>query len=222
MTHTVGQVADLLDTSGSTVRRWANEFADHLSGGANPGKGTARQFVEVGLALMEIRDARLYRAEFGTFEEYCRERWGMASSRARQLIAAADTVRNLETVTMVTVFPATERQARPLAALPPAQQREAWERVLETAPDGKITAAHVQAVVGRMAEPNDENDDEPEPFHYEVYDEGGGQFSLTVGPDEEIAMVNTFTVRVAKSGSIILVTFPQDHQFGRAVLRVAD
>jgi len=36
------------------------------------------------------------------------------------------------------------------------------------------------------------------------------------------AMVNTFTVRVAKSGSIILVTFPQDHQFGRAVLRVAD
>ena len=71
-------------------------------------------------------------------------------------------------------------------------------------------------------EANDENDDEPEPFHYEVYDEGGGQFSLTVGPDEEIAMVNTFTVRVAKSGSIILVTFPQDHQFGRAVLRVAD
>lgn len=100
-------------------------------------------FVEVGLALMEIRDDRLYRAEFGTFEEYCNQRWGMASSRARQLIAAADTVRNLETVTMVTVFPATERQARPLAALPPAQQREAWERVLETAPNGKITAAIV-------------------------------------------------------------------------------
>ena len=38
-------------------------------------------------------------------------------------------------------------------------------------------------------EANDENDDEPEPFHYEVYDEGGGQFSLTVGPDEEIAVV---------------------------------
>ena len=36
------------------------------------------------------------------------------------------------------------------------------------------------------------------------------------------AMVITSCVRVAKSGSIILVTFPQDHQFGRAVLRVAD
>ncbi len=34
-----------------------------------------------------------------------------------------------------------------------------------------------------------EADEEPEPMHYEVYDEGGGQFSLTVGPDEEIAVV---------------------------------
>ena len=33
------------------------------------------------------------------------------------------------------------------------------------------------------------DDEEPELFHYEVYDEGGGQFSLAVGPDEEIAVV---------------------------------
>ena len=52
MTHTVGQVADLLDTSGSTVRRWAGEFADHLSGGANPGKGTARQFTDDDLRIL--------------------------------------------------------------------------------------------------------------------------------------------------------------------------
>ena len=32
-------------------------------------------FVEVGLALARIRDARLYRIEFDTFETYCRERW---------------------------------------------------------------------------------------------------------------------------------------------------
>lgn len=36
-----------------------------------------KTFVEVGSALMEIRDSRLYRQEFGTFEDYCRERWGM-------------------------------------------------------------------------------------------------------------------------------------------------
>ena len=99
-------------------------------------------FVEVGLALMEIRDGRLYRAEFGTFEEYCQERWGWTRQRANQLIASADVVSNLEMTTIV-VKPSTESQARPLAALPPAQQREAWERVLETAPNGKITAAIV-------------------------------------------------------------------------------
>lgn len=52
MTHTVGQVADLLDASGSTVRRWANEFSEHLSGGANPGKGTARQFTDDDLRIL--------------------------------------------------------------------------------------------------------------------------------------------------------------------------
>ena len=97
-------------------------------------------FVEVGLALMEIRDDRLYRAEFGTFEEYCNQRWGWTRMRASQLIAAAAVVQN---VNLGLQNPATERQARPLAALPPAQQREAWERVLETAPNGKITAALV-------------------------------------------------------------------------------
>lgn len=98
-------------------------------------------FVEVGLALMEIRDDRLYRAEFGTFEEYCQERWGWGRNYINKLIASAEVVENLGTI--VPKLPATESQARPLAALPPAQQREAWERVLETAPNGKITAAIV-------------------------------------------------------------------------------
>ena len=98
-------------------------------------------FVEVGLALMEIRDGRLYRAEFGTFEEYCQERWGWTRRHTNRMIASAEVTTNFGP--MGPILPATERQARPLAALPPAQQREAWERVLETAPNGKITAAIV-------------------------------------------------------------------------------
>lgn len=99
-------------------------------------------FVEVGLALMEIRDGRLYRAEFGTFEEYCQERWGWERRHAYRLIDAAAAVENVSNWTQNQV-PANEAQARPLTSLPPAQQREAWERVLETAPNGKITAAIV-------------------------------------------------------------------------------
>jgi len=38
-----------------------------------------------------------------------------------------------------------ESQLRPLTKLrnKPDQQREAWQKVVETAPEGKVTAAHV-------------------------------------------------------------------------------
>lgn len=46
--------------------------------------------------------------------------------------------------------PANERQVRPLARLEPEQQKEAWQRAVETAPDGKVTAAHVYKIVKGM------------------------------------------------------------------------
>src|SRR5574343_438884 len=103
-------------------------------------------FVEVGLALMEIRDGRLYRAEFGTFEEYCQERWGWTDRRARMLISAAGVMDNLKTGTTVPVLPANEAQVRPLATLPPDLQRAAWREAVDTAPNGKVTGPHVQDV----------------------------------------------------------------------------
>jgi hypothetical protein len=35
-----------------------------------------KTFVEVGLALAEIRDLRLYRREYSGFQEYCQKKWG--------------------------------------------------------------------------------------------------------------------------------------------------
>lgn len=70
-------------------------------------------FHEVGSALLEIREQRLYRHTHSTFETYCNERFGFSDSRGRQLIAAA------KTVTAVTErglpAPKTEREARELA-----------------------------------------------------------------------------------------------------------
>ena len=66
-------------------------------------------FVEVGNALLTIRDGRLYRAIAGTFEDYCRERWNMSRPRAYQLIDAAMTVNNLSTT--VDILPTSERQS---------------------------------------------------------------------------------------------------------------
>lgn len=71
-------------------------------------------FVEVGEALMEVRERRLYRS-FGTFEDYCRERWRMSASRARQMIGAAQTVTNVTLSGLPQ--PASEAVARELRSL---------------------------------------------------------------------------------------------------------
>ena len=115
-------------------------------------------FVHVGNALLEIRDARLYRQEFGTFEDYCRERWGFKRSYAYELIDAADTMANLSGIPDT---PKSVSQLRPLTTLEPAQQREAWAKAVETAPNGKVTAAHVQTVVNEYRKPEPLLEPEP-------------------------------------------------------------
>ena len=137
-----------------------------------------RTFVEVGTALLTIRDRRLYRAQHGTFEDYCQGRWGMSRPRAYQMIDAATVVGNLSTI--VDKFPTTESQARPLTQLPPEAQPVVWQRAVETAPEGKVTAAHVQAAVNEYKDLQG-----PErvivrgEFTEEVY---------TIGADEELAV----------------------------------
>jgi ParB family chromosome partitioning protein len=105
-------------------------------------------FIEVGEALLEIRDSRLYRIEHGTFETYCREKWGMSKQRANQLVSAASVVDTISKTTTTVVAPSSERQARPLTSLEPEIQREAWKEVVHQSQEtGKpITAATVQQV----------------------------------------------------------------------------
>lgn len=100
-------------------------------------------FVDVGTALLEVRDSRLYREQYATFEAYCAERWGISRSRAHRLIDAASVTLNLLPIGNI---PANEAQARELTGLTPDEQREVWQAAVETAPDGKVTAAHVRDV----------------------------------------------------------------------------
>lgn len=108
-------------------------------------------FIEVGEALAEIREARLYRAGFATFEEYCRERWGIGGSRARQLIGAAGVARNIESVTTVTL--SSETHARPLVGLAPDQQAAAATRAATLAGTSAPTAKHFQQAAAEITQP---------------------------------------------------------------------
>lgn len=73
-------------------------------------------FVEVGNALITIRDGRLYRQGHDTFESYCQERWGLSRKRAYDLTGAAEVVGALSPMGD-TPKPVNERQARELAPL---------------------------------------------------------------------------------------------------------
>lgn len=100
-------------------------------------------FYEVGYALAEIREQRLYRATYDTFEDYCRERWQMRRDYANKLISASEVMGNLNTIVSK---PANEAQTRPLAKLPPEEQAPAWEEAVERS-GGKPTARVVEQVV---------------------------------------------------------------------------
>jgi|GEM_PF-607393 len=54
-----------------------------------------RAFYEAGKALQQLRDRKLYRSTHGTFEEYCRDRFGFERRHPYRLIDAATVVDNL-------------------------------------------------------------------------------------------------------------------------------
>lgn len=97
-------------------------------------------FIEVGEALQEIREKRLYRESHKTFADYIKDRWKMDRSRAYQLINAA------ETSTFVDI--PNESVARELTSVAPEQRAEVIQR---TRTDyGKVTASAVRNVVHRQ------------------------------------------------------------------------
>lgn len=98
-------------------------------------------FVEVGLALARIRDRRLYRKEFSTFEAYCREKWQYGHSQAYYLISAAAVVTELSTIVDIPK-PIHESQVRPLIGLTPDQACAAWKKAVENA-EGRVIAARI-------------------------------------------------------------------------------
>jgi hypothetical protein len=86
-------------------------------------KGLAT-FIEVGTALLEIRDSRLYRETHSTFENYCRDRWQLQRKRAYHFIEAASVINNLSN--SVSTIVDTEK----VCDYDPTDQG-AWERAAE-------------------------------------------------------------------------------------------
>ena len=106
-----------------------------------------RTFQEVGSALLQIRDGKLYRAEYKTFEEYCQKRWGMPRQIANRYILANNTAKILEPFgTKISNI----EQTRPMATLQPKEQQQVWKRAVQIAGSTPPTGEQVKAAVREL------------------------------------------------------------------------
>lgn len=110
-----------------------------------------KTFLTVGNALAEVRESRLYRSRYETFESYCSCRWSLSRSRAYQMIEAAEVVSTI--VDTGAPAPTNEGQARALAAAPPEERADVMTAVAEK---GKPTAAAITEEIEARAEPTTE------------------------------------------------------------------
>lgn len=106
--------------------------------------------VEFGQALATIRDHKLYRANYETWEEYVAKRWEIKARTSYQYITAAEVFENVRNRAEIEILPANEFQLRQLSRLNGEHQIQAWLNAVETAPDGNITGRHIAKVVAEM------------------------------------------------------------------------
>jgi hypothetical protein len=146
------------DPEDAAVRREALAFREDVI------EQGLRTFIEVGRALEEIRDWRLYReAGFTSFEDYCRRRWCFSRQRAYQFIEATHIVYELAAASTGAngapiPDPTNEAQVRELGRIKdPRQRRVVWEW-LQDKRGGVVTAADIRgarlAVARDMARAN--------------------------------------------------------------------
>jgi hypothetical protein len=124
-------------------------------------------FVEVGTALLIIRDQRLYRSTHKSFEAYLGDKWEITARQANRLIGAGSVVENLKRDQLVssqpTSIPKNEAQARPLTALSPEKQVKAAQ-IVAAKTDNPVTKDYEDAA-------NEVMDEKPRVQSYDTRDE---------------------------------------------------
>jgi hypothetical protein len=89
-------------------------------------------FERVATDMLEIRDQRLYREEYDTFEEFCRETLGRSKTQVNRMIQAGDVIKGLMAQGEV-VLPDNSRIAYELALYPKRDRQLIWRRAQKIA-----------------------------------------------------------------------------------------
>lgn len=121
-------------------------------------------FVAVGNALMEIRNARLYRQTHPSFEAYVESMLALTRPRAYQLMDSAQVMRDLSTIVDISELPQNEAQTRELCRWKTQEERaEKWKTVLSAAGDQPVTAKFIRQVLLPAPAPAPQTSSAPNP-----------------------------------------------------------
>jgi hypothetical protein len=98
----------------------------------------------------ELYDRRGWEAlGYRSWRECVLKEFGGKQAYAYFQLSAAKVEKNLSTI-VEKPMTIPESHLRPLAALPPEEQREIYQKALESAPDGKVTAAHIEKTINDL------------------------------------------------------------------------
>ena len=99
-----------------------------------------------GESLRIIKEQKLYKSEYSTYEEYCQQRWGFSPQYANRLISAENTTKMLESETIGSLLPQSESQVRILSKSkdPSAMWKSTQEKTGKEQPTAKDIEAHMR------------------------------------------------------------------------------
>ncbi len=110
-------------------------------------------FLLRGLALRQIRELKLYRDDYDSFQDYCTAVFGLTFDYIKRCITAAETYRHiakyLQTNGLDDPYPMKQRQLRPIfqADLSPTEAGEVWVMAVNLALGEVPTSAIVKEAV---------------------------------------------------------------------------
>ena len=100
-------------------------------------------FYQVGQALLEIQESKLYRQEFNTFDEYLQGRWNFGLRHGQRFIQSFEVINNIRQIGRI---PENLEQTKYLAQLDSDLQGYVWGNIINTfeAVTGKIVEQEVK------------------------------------------------------------------------------
>ena len=109
-----------------------------------------KTFLEVGAALTQVRDQKLYRDKYGTFENYCLGELGFSRPYAYNLMGSAEVSKQLSSIEDIARKPLNEAQLRELIPVPEEKRVDALRSAIKLAKDQPLTAKIVHQAAAKF------------------------------------------------------------------------